>query len=203
MTSTKSAPQNASVKSSPSSRAKRKLKLAKRIRNLFDEFQFRLKLTILSLGELLKKPRYIAVFLISWYAILYILTFFRDGSGNWSLRVSNLSFSSKIQLLERVGVEVWHNFANLYGLALITLAVLQAIVIISILYAFRHREREQMREGAIDSASTGVIGALIGFMLTAAFTTAKVLMDNTIKNDDDVMKYLHMPVLAAIPYYEE
>ena len=48
-----------------------------------------------------------------------------------------------------------------------------------------------------------VMGGIVGFMLVAAFLIIKMLMDNTIKNDDDVSKYLRMPVLSAIPYYEE
>lgn len=48
-----------------------------------------------------------------------------------------------------------------------------------------------------------MIGGLLGFMLIAAFITVKMVMDNSIKNDDDVTKYLKLPVLAAVPFYEE
>lgn len=47
------------------------------------------------------------------------------------------------------------------------------------------------------------IGGLVGVLLVAAFITIKMMLDNTIKNDDDVMKYLQMPVLSAVPFYEE
>ena len=47
------------------------------------------------------------------------------------------------------------------------------------------------------------IGGLLGILVVAFFMIAKILMDNTIRNDDDVEKYLQLPVLAAVPYYKE
>ena len=48
-----------------------------------------------------------------------------------------------------------------------------------------------------------LIGGMVGLMLAVAVIILRVLMDNTIKNDDDVEKYLHLPVLSAVPYYDE
>ena len=48
-----------------------------------------------------------------------------------------------------------------------------------------------------------LIGALIGLMLAAAYITLKMLLDKTLKTDDDVERYLKLPVLAAVPYYDE
>lgn len=48
-----------------------------------------------------------------------------------------------------------------------------------------------------------VIGAFVGMMLVAAFVVIRMLMDTTLKSDDDVEKYLKLPVLAAVPYYDE
>lgn len=47
------------------------------------------------------------------------------------------------------------------------------------------------------------IGGLVGAIAVAAFVIIRMLMDNTIKSDDDVEKYLHMPVLTAVPYFDE
>lgn len=47
------------------------------------------------------------------------------------------------------------------------------------------------------------IGGMVGVILVAAILVIRMLMDNTIKNDDDVEKYLRLPVLSAVPYYEE
>ena len=46
-----------------------------------------------------------------------------------------------------------------------------------------------------------VIGGLIGAVLVAAFVILRLVMDSTIKSDDDVERFLKLPVLAAIPYY--
>lgn len=48
-----------------------------------------------------------------------------------------------------------------------------------------------------------VIGGLIGAVLVAAFVVLRSIMDSTIKSDDDVERYLRLPVLAAVPYYRE
>lgn len=47
------------------------------------------------------------------------------------------------------------------------------------------------------------MGGFVGVLLVAAFVIIKMLMDNSIKSDDDVAKYLKLPVLSAIPYYED
>ena len=47
------------------------------------------------------------------------------------------------------------------------------------------------------------IGAAIGFIIAAAYIIMRMLMDTTIKSEDDVEKYLQLPVLSAVPYFEE
>lgn len=48
-----------------------------------------------------------------------------------------------------------------------------------------------------------LIGGFVGVLLVSAFIAVKMVLDNTIKNDDDVTKYLKLPVLSAVPFYEE
>ena len=47
------------------------------------------------------------------------------------------------------------------------------------------------------------IGGLLGAFVMCAIYVLRMLMDNTMKTEDDVDKYLHLPVLAAVPYYKE
>ena len=47
------------------------------------------------------------------------------------------------------------------------------------------------------------VGALAGILLACAFVTLRMLTDNTMKTDDDVERYLQLPVLAAIPFFKE
>ena len=44
-----------------------------------------------------------------------------------------------------------------------------------------------------------LIGVLIGLVLSCGIVTANMLMDDTIKSEDDVMHYLGIPTLASIP----
>ena len=48
-----------------------------------------------------------------------------------------------------------------------------------------------------------MMGGLIGMLLVAAFITIRVMMDTTIKTDDDVERYLKLPMLSSVPFFEE
>lgn len=48
-----------------------------------------------------------------------------------------------------------------------------------------------------------VIGAVLGALAVCAILIIRMLMNTTMKTEDDVDKYLHLPVLAAVPYYRE
>ena len=47
------------------------------------------------------------------------------------------------------------------------------------------------------------IGGLLGAFIMCAIYVLRMLMDSTMKSEEDVEKYLHLPVLAAVPYYKE
>ena len=51
-----------------------------------------------------------------------------------------------------------------------------------------------------NNTKNAIIGALIGFALVAGIVIARHLMDDTIKTDEDVEKYLHINTLASFPY---
>ena len=44
------------------------------------------------------------------------------------------------------------------------------------------------------------IGALLGMLAMCAIIVIRVISNTTIKTEDDVMQYLQLPVLAAVPY---
>ena len=44
------------------------------------------------------------------------------------------------------------------------------------------------------------IGALIGFLVMAAIVVFRVITNTTLKSEEDVIKYIQLPVLAAVPY---
>ena len=48
-----------------------------------------------------------------------------------------------------------------------------------------------------------VVGSFVCVLLVAALLVIRSVMDSTIKTDDDVEKYLQLPVLSAVPFYKE
>ncbi len=47
------------------------------------------------------------------------------------------------------------------------------------------------------------IGALLGMFVVGAILVVRILMNTTMKSEDDIDRYLHIPVLAAVPYFRE
>ena len=47
------------------------------------------------------------------------------------------------------------------------------------------------------------IGALLGMLVICAIIVIRVISNTTIKTEDDVMQYLQLPVLAAVPYVDD
>lgn len=48
-----------------------------------------------------------------------------------------------------------------------------------------------------------LVGALIGAFLVCAVLIVRMMMNTTMKSEEDVDKYLHLPVLSAVPYYRD
>lgn len=48
-----------------------------------------------------------------------------------------------------------------------------------------------------------MMGALLGLALICALITVRFLLDTTLKSEEDITKYLRLPVLSVVPYYEE
>ena len=48
-----------------------------------------------------------------------------------------------------------------------------------------------------------MLGGMLGLVLACALITVRFLLDTTLKSEDDIAKYLRLPVLSVVPYYEE
>lgn len=48
-----------------------------------------------------------------------------------------------------------------------------------------------------------IIGAFIGFIISTSYVYLSYLLDNRLRNKNDAEKYLGIPVLAEIPWFEE
>jgi capsular polysaccharide biosynthesis protein len=66
-----------------------------------------------------------------------------------------------------------------------------------------YSEANAVEDVSISFSKFVLIGALVGFLLVAVIVIIRMVMNSTIRTEDDVEKYLGMTVLAAIPYYDE
>lgn len=130
------------------------------IRKIIETVSDRSKFALVSTGYLFKKPKYLCVFLLSFLVFIYFLTFFRDGSSNWQLVWSGLTIDRKLEVLGRVFPAILENFTSFYGLTIIFLSLLQGVIVMQIVFAWKNREKEQ----SLNTASTGGVGALLGFL---------------------------------------
>lgn len=73
---------------------------------------------------------------------------------------SGLPFGRKMEVLGRVFPAMLDNFGSLYGWTIVLLAFLQAVIIMQLVFAWRHREKDS----ALGGASTGGVGAALGFI---------------------------------------
>ena len=130
------------------------------IRSLAETIVDRSKFAAISSGKILRRPKGFLTFLVFLVFFLYFLSFFRDGDGNLQLLFSGLPFGRKLEVLGRVFLGIGDNFTSLYGVTIILLSVLQALVVMHLVFAWRHREKSH----ALDGASTGGAGAILGFV---------------------------------------
>lgn len=135
-------------------------KISNRVKYLATTALDRAKFAMVSIGYLLKQPRYLVSFLVSLFVFLYILSFFKDGASNWLLLCSSLPFVDKLGVLGRAMMKIFENFADIYGVLIIFMSILQALTVMLLIFTWKHREKDQ----AIDGASTGSIGAIFGFI---------------------------------------
>ncbi len=135
---------------------KRKINIKRSLETASDQS----KLALAGIRQLLRRPKYLATFLISLLLFLFILNFFKDGNTNWTLITSGLEFSRKMEVLGRVVGEMALNFCSLHGVMIILMALMQALIIPLLIHSWRCRAKEQ----ALDGASTGSIGSVLGFV---------------------------------------
>ena len=117
-------------------------------------------LSFSALKQLLNDPKQVLILFLAFMVSVYFLTFFKDGSANWNLLFSGLPFVDKLGVLGRVFAAIPKNFTSLYGITILVMSVLQAICITLLIYAYRNRAKNK----ALDGASTGGIGAVLGFL---------------------------------------
>ena len=130
------------------------------IRKVAETIFDRTKLGFQGVCSVFSRPKYAIFGIFCITLIAYILNFWRDGNGNWQLICSGLPLGDKLGVLGRVFTSMIEFFRSFSGLSIAFLALLQGIVITQLVFTWRHREKS----ATIDGASTGGIGAVLGFI---------------------------------------
>lgn len=130
------------------------------IRKVAETVFDRTKLGLQGVCSVFSRPKYAIIGIFCVIFIAYILNFWRDGNGNWQLLCSGLPLGDKLGVLGRVFTSMAEFFRSFSGFTVALLALLQGIVITQLVFTWRHREKN----AALDGASTGGIGAILGFI---------------------------------------
>lgn len=98
-------------------------------------------------------------------------------------------------------LELSRNIAN----ALLNVSVDQSYQIIgsSEPTVIDYSEAEAVEDVTPSLAKYMIIGGLLGAVLVCAVLIVRMLMDTTMHSEEDVDRYLQLPVLASVPYYRD
>ena len=126
----------------------------KKLKEKAEAFANKSKYAVIGVGHCLSRPKYAIACVLAFVVFLYLLTFFRDGSGRWQLLCAG-----KINQLWINFLSMMSNFASLYGVLLVFMSALQAIAVAQIIYTWRNRRKDE----AINGVERGGIASLLGF----------------------------------------
>ena len=118
------------------------------------------------------------------------------------IQVINPDSTHIIQIVVTCGdLELSRNIAN----ALLNISINQIHQVIgsSEPTVIDYSEAEAVKDDTPGMKKYLVIGALGGALLVCALLVVRMLMDTTLKTEEDVEKYLHLPVLASIPCFSD
>lgn len=118
------------------------------------------------------------------------------------IQVINPDSTHIIQIVVTCGdLELSRNIAN----ALLNISINQIHQVIgsSEPTVIDYSEAEAVKDVTPGMKKYLVIGALGGALLVCALLVVRMLMDTTLKTEEDVEKYLHLPVLASIPCFSD
>ena len=143
-----------------------------KLKNLFETFVDRCKFAVVGFKYLLTRRRYVIALVISFLVFLYILSQLQNNGANWQLLWSGLDFGSKMQVLGRSFRSMLDNFTSLQGILIVLLALMQALCVVGIVFAIRHRQKDD----AINGASAGSIASILAFVTLGCPTCGMTLL---------------------------
>ena len=139
---------------------KRKITFTQRLRKAAGSFADKSKFALLGYRSLLSSWTYALLSLLFALLFLYILAQLQEGGYSWGLLWSGLPAARKIGIFWDSWLLIGNCFTSLGGLSLVLLAIMQALALSGIIYALRHRQKEQ----ALNTASTGGIASILAFV---------------------------------------
>ena len=151
---------------------KKKTSLKKKLSNLFETFVDRTKFAVVGYKYLLSRPRYIIALVISFLVFLYILSQLQNGGSNWQLLWSGLDFGRKMEVFGLSLLSMLENFTSFLGVLIIFLALMQSLCVAGIVFAIRHRQKDD----AINGASAGSIASILAFVTLGCPTCGMTLL---------------------------
>ena len=152
---------------------KRKVnKFQRKLKNLFETFVDRCKFAVVGYKYLLSRRRYIVALVISFLVFLYILSQLQNSGANWQLLWSGLDFGYKMQVFGRSLLSMLENFTSFMGIIIIILALMQSLCVAGIVFAIRHRQKDE----AINGASAGSIASILAFVTLGCPTCGMTLL---------------------------
>ena len=128
--------------------------ILKKLKEKAEAFANKSKYAVIGAGHCLGRPKYAVACALVFVVILYLFTFFRDGSGRWQLLCAGKTDQLWINF-----VSMMSNFASFYGILLVFMSALQALAVTQIVYTWRNRRKDE----AINGIERGGIASLLGF----------------------------------------
>ena len=132
----------------------KKRSILKKLKEKAEAFANKSKYAVIGAGHCLSRPKYAIACALAFVAILYLFTFFRDGSGRWQLLCAGKTDQLWINFVSMIS-----NFASFYGILLVFMSALQALAVTQIVYTWRNRRKDE----AISGIERGSIASLLGF----------------------------------------
>ncbi|MDD3795649.1 MAG: Wzz/FepE/Etk N-terminal domain-containing protein [Lachnospiraceae bacterium] len=98
-------------------------------------------------------------------------------------------------------LELSRNIAN--ALMYVSIEQIQQIVGSSEPTVIDYSEAEAVQDVTPGLIRYPVMGGMLGGLLVCAVLIVRMLMNTTMKTEEDITKYLGIPMLAAVPYFKE
>lgn len=142
-------------------------------RRLWERWKDDTKMALVGIGLVLRRPKYLLLFVVVFLFFAFILTLFRDGTSTWGLLWSGISLGDKILLKLEVLKRVLLNFTDLWGVILMLMALLQGLAVMLLVFGWRAKVASKT---TVDGLEASGVGTAIGFLALGCPTCGTSLL---------------------------